>query len=75
MGVDMALLLGLLYIALFIVIYFLPSIVASRRQHNNFIAIFILNLFLGFTLLGWVGALVWAVYKSEPAKPTTKKKK
>ena len=24
------------------------------------LAIFVLNLFLGWTLLGWVGALVWA---------------
>jgi len=38
--------------------YFLPSFVG--RQKRNAIAIFILNLFLGWTLLGWVLALVWA---------------
>ncbi len=41
-------------------IYFLPSIVAYRRQHHNTMAIFILDLFLGWTFLGWVIALVWS---------------
>ena len=40
--------------------YFIPTVVAQRRTHRNILAIFILNLFLGWTLLGWVGALVWA---------------
>jgi hypothetical protein len=40
------------------VLYWLPSIIAYKKQ--NFIAIFILNLILGGTLIGWVAALVWA---------------
>jgi hypothetical protein len=44
----------------FCVIYFLPAIVAGRRRHPNGAAIFLLNLFLGWTILGWVMALVWA---------------
>jgi hypothetical protein len=43
-----------------VVIYFAPAIVASRRRHRNGIAILVLNIFLGWTLIGWVGALVWA---------------
>ena len=49
-------------------IYFLPTIVAYSRKHTNALAIFILNLFLGGTLIGWVIAFVWAVYKQEPIK-------
>src|SRR5664280_2655386 len=46
-----------------IVIYFLPSIIAIEMKHRNFPALFALNLLLGWTILGWVGALVWALYK------------
>ena len=41
-------------------LYFIPVLVALGRLHHNTLAIFMLNLFLGWTLLGWVGALVWA---------------
>lgn len=41
-------------------IYFLPAIVATFRNHHQANAIAILNLFLGWTLLGWVIALVWS---------------
>jgi hypothetical protein len=41
-------------------VYFLPTIVASHRRHPSSIGIFILNLFLGWSVLGWVVSLVWA---------------
>ncbi len=51
---------------LFIVlIYFLPFIVAIARKHLDSTAIFVLNLFLGWTFIGWVIALIWAVKKFE----------
>lgn len=50
--------------------YFIPSLVALGRAHNNAGAISVLNLFLGWTFIGWVIALVWAmtdnVKKSAP---------
>jgi hypothetical protein len=46
-------------------IYLLPSIVASGRRHHNALAIFVLDLFFGWTLLGWVIALVWACTRAE----------
>ncbi|TRZ48114.1 superinfection immunity protein, partial [bacterium] len=33
------------------------------RQHKNSLAIFLLNLLLGWTVLGWVVSLVWSVMK------------
>lgn len=54
---------GTLAIILFfigIIIYFLPSFNASSRKHPNGSSIFLLNLFLGWTLIGWVAALVWS---------------
>lgn len=44
-----------------ILLYFLPTLIASRREHRNLVAIGALNLFLGWTLIGWVVALVWSL--------------
>lgn len=43
--------------------YFLPTFIALAMHHVNLLAIFLLNTFAGWTVLGWVGALVWAVMK------------
>ncbi len=42
------------------VLYFVPGVVATMRGHPNAVAISVLNLFLGWTFIGWVAALVWA---------------
>jgi hypothetical protein len=42
-------------------LYMLPAIVALARFHHNSASIFLVNFFLGWTFLGWVAALVWAV--------------
>ena len=41
--------------------YWLPSGVALARGHQNSWAIVALNLFLGWTVLGWILALVWSL--------------
>lgn len=41
-------------------IYFLPTFVAAKRGHPNGTSIFLLDLFLGWSLIGWVVALVWS---------------
>ncbi|MEM9417025.1 MAG: superinfection immunity protein [Bacteroidota bacterium] len=54
-------LLVILAITLFpLTLYFLPSIIAFIRN-NNFSAILVLNLFLGWTLVFWVVSLAWAL--------------
>ena len=47
-------------LGLLVLMYFAPSIVAILRKHRNKLPIFVLNLFVGWTFLGWVGALVWS---------------
>ena len=56
---DQIVLIG---VALSIYLYFLPTYIAYRKgkQKVNALPIFLVNLFLGWTLLGWVGSLVWA---------------
>ena len=46
-------------------IHFLPTIVAALRQGRNTLWIFLLNLFFGWTLIGWIVALIWA-FRDEP---------
>jgi Superinfection immunity protein len=48
------------------VFYFLPSIVAFARSKRDMLSIFLLNLFLGWTLIGWIVALVWAAKVDHP---------
>jgi hypothetical protein len=50
--------LALLVIVLFL--YLLPTFVAVCRGHHNTLAIGALNVLLGWTFLGWIGALVWS---------------
>lgn len=48
------------------VMYFLPTIVALVRSKRDITAILLLNLFLGWTGIGWVVALVWASKHDAP---------
>ena len=47
-------------VAVLFFIYFLPALVAECRHHRQKLAIGILTLVGGWTLIGWVTALVWA---------------
>ena len=51
-----------------ILIYFLPTIVGFKKHKLNKISIFLLNLFLGWSLVGWVIALVWATKHEQNIK-------
>ena len=45
---------------LILLVYFVPFLIANHRGHRNQVPIFFLNLLLGWTIVGWVGALIWA---------------
>jgi uncharacterized integral membrane protein len=51
---------GWVILFIFLVIYFAPTINAWTRHHRNTTAITVLNIFLGWTFIGWVVALVWS---------------
>lgn len=52
---------GIIWLAIIGFTYLLPAIVGRKKKNAN--AIFILNVLLGWTILGWIIALVWAVSK------------
>jgi hypothetical protein len=49
------------------VLYFLPAIIAFARSKRDAVSILVLNFFLGWTAIGWVIALVWALKQDVPA--------
>lgn len=55
-----------MFLSTFIVMYFLPSIIALARNKRDILAIFLLNLFLGWSVIGWIVALVWAAKNDVP---------
>ena len=46
-----------LVLVIFLFVYLIPSIVAYYRGHRNIFPILILNIFIGWTYLGWVVSL------------------
>jgi len=69
----------ILLVLLSIYLYFIPSVIAVKRNHRNQAGIIVLNIFsgctvilvgwtialLGGTLLFWVAALVWSLSYQE----------
>lgn len=49
------------------ILYFLPAIIAFARSKRDAVSILVLNLLLGWTAIGWVIALVWALKNDVPA--------
>lgn len=52
---------GFIILALFFAWYFIPTFVARGRHTVNLGAVFVVNVFLGWTVLGWVVAIAMAV--------------
>lgn len=56
---DLFIYLSAYSIAIFL--YLIPSYLSLYRCHKNHIAISTLNILLGWTLIGWIGSIVWAL--------------
>jgi hypothetical protein len=55
------------FLALF-VLYWLPAIIAIARHTNSALGVAALNFLLGWTGVGWVLALMWALAASPHAQ-------
>lgn len=56
-GGNGAVILGTMFGLFF---YLLPAFIAYQRWHANRHAILVINLFLGWSIIGWLGALIWS---------------
>jgi len=57
-------LLGIFFFPFFgfgCVMYFLPTLIALVGDKQDKLTIFLLNFFLGWSVIGWIVCLVWAL--------------
>lgn len=45
-----------------ILFYFIPTLIAWYCRSRNAVWIFLMNLLLGATMVGWAAAFLWAIY-------------
>jgi hypothetical protein len=48
-----------------LIVYLLPTWLAVLFDHPHALAIFLINLLLGWSFLGWVAALVWSLLRED----------
>lgn len=53
-----------------LVLYFLPTLLAALRRSKRGWGVMVINVFLGWTFIGWVVALAWAVSSDRQERPT-----
>lgn len=52
---------NLLIVALLLFIYFLPTVIAVKRDHRSVNAIAVIDILFGWTLIGWLWAFIWSL--------------
>ena len=57
----------LVILGLFVVVYFLPSVIALGRRNPDINSVFLINLWLGWTIIGWITAIGWALDRRSQA--------
>jgi hypothetical protein len=68
---GIGLILLLFVFTVFVGVYVLPAILASKRRHRHRRTILVINLLLGWTTIGWVVAMVWGLIGHvEPLPPS-----
>ena len=51
---------SVIFVAILVPMYLLPSILAFGRKHHRAAAILTLNLLLGWSMVGWIQAMIWS---------------
>ena len=52
------------FILFMVMMYWLPTIIAVVRHTHSALGVAVLNFFLGWTVIGWFLALLWALGSS-----------
>jgi hypothetical protein len=54
-----------IYLLLGLAVYLLPSILACMRKHPNKRSILVTNIMIGWSVIGWILALIWSYSTAE----------
>ena len=57
--------LTILILFIIISIYFLPTSIANKKRRKDRFFVFLVNLVIGWTILRWIGCLVWVEQDDE----------
>ena len=57
--------MDIIYGTIMLGLYFLPSIIATIYKKRAREGIFVINLFFGWTVFGWIICLAWSVIKDK----------
>ncbi len=60
---------AIIFILVMLGLYFVPSIIANTKKKKNAGAVLALNIFLGWTFIGWIVAFIWAVANDDKTPP------
>ena len=59
---------GIVVFAIALAFYLIPAIIAYKRHHPHRLAILIVDILFGATVIGWVGTLIWALITPQTAE-------
>jgi len=60
LGIIIGLFINVFWLGFALVFYFVPTIIAAYRKHPQTLWIFLINLFFGWTFVGWLIPALWA---------------
>lgn len=64
-----------LFSLLAILVYLMPVVIAAARSHHQKWLIVLLNVFAGWTIIGWIGALIWSLKPVKTAHEIKREKR
>jgi hypothetical protein len=57
--------IALFGLIILVFIYILPAVIANKRNVKNQGMIWLVNILLGWTLIGWALVFIWAIVEKE----------
>lgn len=60
LGIVIGITINIFWLGFAAVLYFLPTIIAAYKKHPSILWIFLINLFFGWTFIGWLIPVLWA---------------
>jgi heme/copper-type cytochrome/quinol oxidase subunit 2 len=56
-------------------VYIIPALIALLKRRPKRITIMLINILLGWTVIGWIVAFIWSLKGSKKKRKSSKKRK